>query len=497
MRSQRLSPFMALRDSPLQLVVACVVGLLLGVACVLSSPVWVLGALTAGLIVVAAFERPEIALLGILALTSSIVFESSLPLIPVGFGSLHIPDIILLALLSLIAVRRLAEPDFAIIRTPLDWPLLAFFAVALLATFVAILQGSLDAVTARRAIRTATYYLTFFVVTNLVREKGQLRLLLRGISLLAVIVAVAMVAQFLLGASLSFLPGRVEGLSAGHSGVTRVLPPGQSIILVSFIVTSVLLALRRFKLIPVPMLLQWGLVGLAVVLTFNRSFWVAVLLALFLLFLLTRGFDRARLLGLILIALTLSVLVLLSALMVSESQTVAFVRAAFDRFATLFSPETTYESSLQWRYVENEYAFAQIAAHPVLGLGLGAQYRPFDSRIDRFGQGWDARVYIHNAHLWIMLNTGLPGYICLIWLSLAFLVRGFRHWREIWDAEMRATVLGFTLTYLGIQFTAIVNPIFMQWFWVPVLAIMMGVNEAIFSMDRERASFAPTTGSLE
>ncbi len=148
---------MALHNSPVELVVAGAVGLVLGAACVLSSPVWVLGALVAGVIVVATFKRPEIALLGILVLTSSVVFESSLPLIPIGFGSLHIPDIILLALLSLIVLRRLAERDLVIIRTPLDWPLLAFFTVAIVATFVAILQASAEVTEARRAIRVVTY----------------------------------------------------------------------------------------------------------------------------------------------------------------------------------------------------------------------------------------------------------------------------------------------------------------------------------------------------
>ncbi len=330
-------------------------------------------------------------------------------------------------------------------------------------------------------------------MTNLVREDRQLRLLLRGITFLAVIVAIAMVAQVLLGTSLSILPGRVESLSAAYSGVTRVLPPGQSLVLVAFVLISVWLIFRGFELVTTALLLQWGLVGLALVLTFNRSFWAAALLVFLLLFLLTASRNRQRLLGLALIALVLLALLLLSALLVSESQTMAFIEATTDRFTTLFNPETTSESSLRWRYVENEHAFARIAAHPLLGLGLGARYRPFDSRIDYFGQEWDARSYIHNAHLWIMLNSGLLGYVCFLWLSAVFLVRGFLHWRQVGDPEMRATVLSFTLTYLGLQFAAIVNPIFMQWFWVPVLGIMMGINETIFRMNPARTPLSPTT----
>ena len=90
---------------PVRLVVAGGTGLLLSAASLWFSPLWTLGALAMGGLILATFKRPEIALLGILIATSSIVFENRLPLIPIGIGSLHIPDVILLALLGLIALR--------------------------------------------------------------------------------------------------------------------------------------------------------------------------------------------------------------------------------------------------------------------------------------------------------------------------------------------------------------------------------------------------------
>ena len=92
---------------------------------------------------IGAAKRPDVALLGILIATSSIIFENRLPLIPIGIGSLHIPDFILLELLAVIIVRGLVASDFKIIRTSLDWPLLAFYVVALFSTFMAISQSSL------------------------------------------------------------------------------------------------------------------------------------------------------------------------------------------------------------------------------------------------------------------------------------------------------------------------------------------------------------------
>jgi len=442
-------------------------------------------------LVLATLKRPEIALLGILVATSSIVFEDRLPLIPIGIGSLHIPDLFLLALLGLIILRWLVEPDFKIIRTPLDWPLLAFYGVALLATFVAVFQSSVEFHIARREIRTVTYYLVFFAVTNLVREDRQLRLLLRGLFLLATIVATVMIAQFLLGESAPILPGRVETLSTlgtSYEGITRILPPGQSIMLVAFITSTAMLILDKFKPINMFRFLQWGLLGLAVVLTFTRGFWVQATLALFLLACLVRGQNRQRLIGWGLVVGFLAAIILLPAFDEPESQTASLARASFERLSTLVSGKTLGGSSLQWRYVENEHALSQIAAHPLLGLGLGAKYRPYDPRIDYRGMKWDARDYIHNAHLWILMKSGLPGYLCLVWLSLAFLLRGFKYWRLVPNSQMKGIVLGFTLTYLGVLIGAVVSPMFMQWFWTPVIGIMMGVNEVVLGKVVQKGS---------
>ena len=180
----------------------CSFGLLLAIACLLFSPLLVFGTLAAVLFIVATLKRPEIGLVGILIATSSIVFEEQLPLFSMGSISLHIPDLILLLLLGLIVARRLVEPEFRIVRTPLDWPLLIFYGVTLLSTFIAIYQSSVGVQqTTRAAIRTLSYYLTFFIVTNLVRERRQLNFLLNGLFLLATMVAAVMVMQFLLGDS--------------------------------------------------------------------------------------------------------------------------------------------------------------------------------------------------------------------------------------------------------------------------------------------------------
>lgn len=490
MLRQRVRRLLGPYNFPSHLVVAGGVGLLLGAACLWFSPLWTLAVLAAGGLIFATLKRPDLALLGILVLTSSIIFEEALPVISTGVGRFHVTDVILLALFGLIGLRWLVEPDFKIIRTPLDGPLLAFFSVALLSTFIAILRSSVTIRPALSGVRVVTYYLVFFVVTNLVREERQLNLLSRGLSLIATITAAAMVAQFLLGESVALLPGRVETLAtegARYSGVTRILPPGQSLVVVSFIVATVTLVLDKFRPVSTLRFLQWGLVGLAVILTFNRNNWVGVILAVLLLAYLVRGQaqDRRRLAGWGLVVLFLAAVLLLPAFDQPESQVAMFVRAASERLTSLVSTDTyeDQQSSLRWRDLEYEYAFLQIASHPLLGLGLGATYRPWDPRLDRKGpddSGFDGRHYVHNGHVWILVKSGLLGYLCLMWLSLAFLVRGFKYWRRIPESHMRGTVLGFTLVYLTVLIASVTSPMFMEWHWTPVIGLMMGVNEVSF-----------------
>ena len=101
-----------------------------------------------------------------------------------------------------------------------------------------------------------------------------------------------------------------------------------------------------------------------------------------------------------------------------DSRATRLVGASMDRLSTLGSSGTYQgqDSSVNWRKIENGYAFSAIASHPLIGLGMGARYRPWDSRLDYRGAGGtdhDFRKHIHNGHLWILLQSGLLGYLSL------------------------------------------------------------------------------------
>jgi hypothetical protein len=469
-------------DRILQIGVAIGVGLLLGIACIWLPALWIVGLVIGIGLVFATIKRPEIGLLTILIATSSVIFEDQLPQFSMGGISLHIPDFLLLGMLGFIAVRWLVDARFKILRTPLDWPLLIFYGVTLVSTLIAIYHSSVNVETARRLIRVMTYYMTFFVVTNLVRERRQLSFLLNGLFLLATVVAAVMVAQYVLGRSVILLPGRVEALNTqavAYGDVTRILPPGISIVLISFFTTFCILVLEKFKPIGWLKLLQFGLLGMGLLFSFLRSYWGVLLMVFSLLVLILKGHEWQKLINLGMAFIFSAAMILTFTTIIQGSRVAVLLGAASDRLNTIFNAGTYQgqDSSVVWRAIEDGYALRQISAHPLLGSGLGSLYRPFDPRLDKGGA--DLRGFIHNGHFWILLDSGLMGYLAIMALSIIFLVRGLRYWRSIVNAQLRGVVLGFTLVYLAILVAAGVNSIFTDWYWTPVIGILMGINEVI------------------
>jgi hypothetical protein len=463
-----------------------VLGIGLGIAVLMLPPLVILVVLVGGAGVLATLKRPELAIITMLVLTSSIVFEETLPLLNLGFGSLHIPDLILLALLGMLVLRWIVERDFTLHRSPLDAPLLAFYGVTLLATCRAIFAGEVEFNIAFRAIRTISYYLVFFLVTNLLREECQLRWLLNGMFWIATVVAGAVMLQFVMGNDNPILPGRVETLitqGASFDGIARILPPGQSLLLVGFIALATTLCLRLINATNLLRLIQVSLLGLAVIMTFLRCFWAIVATSFLLLILLVRGQDLHRMVYWAVVLVVPVLMILLLITVQPDSKAGELLQAVLDRFDSFTGKHVTEDQSLLARGPEYEYAIPQIFAHPLLGLGGGARYRPYDVRLD--GDWWDGRAYIHNGHLWLILQSGLLGYGCFVWLTARYLLVSFRNWRRISHPYYRGIILSFALVYLGGLFGSIVAPMYMQWFWAPVFGIMMGVSMTALRLNDE------------
>ncbi len=480
-------------------VIGVATGVALGIGIFWSGSSIVVIAILGMLFLVAGIQHPEIGILGILALYSTVLSAGNDPHISAGPGNVYLSDLLLLSLFGLILVKALADPSFRLVRTPLDLPYIGFVGAGLAATGLAILRSSLTIRQSLGEVRIFAGYLGFFLVTNSIRNMRQVRNLLKGLLLMATVVAALMAAQTIFGVSTRLFAGRIETLATGrevYAGITRALPPGQSLILAGFIILSAIWAGEGRQSIHAIQFLQACILGFGVLLTYNRSFWLGAALALALMLILVGHTERKRIaLGAIVVVLTGSLL-LAPTLLEPESKIGHYFQAASDRFSTLLHPGTIQEESLQDRYREMQYALPQITPPPLLGIGLGAFYRPWDSRIDWLGQGpntgFDGRGYIHNAHLWLLVKIGLLGYLCFLLLSGVAVARGLRLWNTLGDRTMQGVVLGVSLAYICVLVGSIVNPMLMQRYWTPVIGVILGLNEVIFRLNAPGSDSSPS-----
>lgn len=466
-----------------QVLVASGCALLLGGASLVLPPLVVLGGMLLIPVALLALKRPELLLLVFLTISATIFDQDQNPSVSAGVGTLYLTDIVLLALFGLIIVRWMIEPDFKLIHTPLDWPIFLLFAFVCVATLKAIVLGTLPFKQSLDEMRIVSGYLLFFAVTNVLRERRQLTLLIQGMLFLATIVAIAMMLQYMLGNRVAILPGRVEALSTegeNFQGITRILPPGQSLILTGFILLVILLIVTRFRLVHSWYFGQLVLISIALLLTFNRNFWVGAALAVLMIIYFVDKAEYHRLIGWASFTLVLVGIALVLVSSMPDSKATTLLAAFQDRLFSLFESDTyqSHDSSLRWRDFEYAHAWPQIASHPLLGLGMGAKYRPFIPDFDH--ALYDGRAYIHNGHIWMMLKGGLLSYACLVWFSVVFLLRGLTRWQAVRDPAFRACILAFCLTYISVLLGSIVNSMLMQWYWTPLIGIMMGINETIF-----------------
>jgi len=433
-------------------------------------------------VVLVAFSKPEFVVLSMLVASSSIFHVSDVPTIKVGFAFTVI-ELCLIFLLGLVVAQALAGREAGYVGTPLDLPIALFF----LASFVSLINSvfilGTDVDLMEYRWRILFGYFAFFAVTNLVRTRQQLLLLVTGMFVIAAIVAILMIVQQAVGTSVVILPGRVETASVfeeDFASVTRILPPGESLILVMFMPAFILFITReRLGITEWLLLFTIFLLLIALAFTFNRNMWIGTTMSIGAVFFLSTRNQRKNLLLFLCVIMVFGAIVI-PLLSMDFPKLGDVFNALYLRGASLFTGDRVkYSSSWQWRVRENEYAMIKIRQHPILGIGPGNHYRP------RWSDGDNNLGYMHNSYLYILMDFGIVGFVPFVWFSIMFLIRGYRLWLTIQDKVFMAVVLGFTLTYVTFLIAGIAAPAFMEWYCTPVLGVMFGVNEVIYQLNRE------------
>lgn len=481
MLSQRARRLLGPYNFPSGPVAACGTGLLLGVASLWLSPLWVLGGVLGTLFLVGITFRPEVGLLAIVVITSGLINPARLPLLDVGPISFHIPDLILLYLLTLVLAKALVAPGFELVRTRLDVPLIWFYCAILLSAVLAITWFSVDMNFVLRRLRPVSYWLAFFAVTNLVRTRSQLLRLVRWIFSIGLLVAGMMIMRASLGSSVLIMG---SWSSWGNEQPIRVFHPGFLTVYVVLITLICDMAVGRHHKGRLLRPLQVIVLGAGLLVTITRHPLVSATISLAVLVFILRRFELSRLARSLLFTAFMAVVVVGALWMSGRAPFMQEYFAAYlGRLQRMFSAAILApEENLVPRWIETRYAWAHILEHPIFGIGLGTPYRP------PLYEGELIAYYVHNAYVWIWLAAGLFGLVPFLLLSARFLRRGFRHWRNVQDSLLRTVALGFTVAYLGMMISNLVAPSYLEHWSLVLFGVMLGTNESIMMVMKRPTS---------
>ncbi len=471
-------------ESSFQITTAILVGLLIGFAILWVPAPWLFVLLMLIPVTIFSFRYPELGILLIIIILCTIIPEAQVPKINLG-RKFYITEIVFIIFTIYVIYKWLLSRNTTFVITPIGILLILFFLWAIGVTFYQLLYGSVEEDTAISEMRIVSYYLTFILAVNLLRNKDDISRLIKGLLFIATIVSGLMIIQFILGPTIKIIPGRVEQLITDgrvHSQVTRIMDTtGEGLITVAFILQTTLLFIRKVKLSHFLSLAQWAILGIGVILTFSRAHWVLTFLSLFLLLFFIESRIRWRIIQWFLVLFFLSPLVILPILAAPDSPPARLVTASIERAFSVANFENYVsgeESTLRWRDFEYVYGIPQIIKNPVTGLGLGAQYRHALYKIDTRDSG--LLYYLHNSHLWIAIKTGLVGYFFFISFIFLAVWRGFRLYKKVDDLYFRGAILGFTLALFSAVWVGIIHAVFMSLFWTPLLGLIIGINEAMY-----------------
>ncbi|MFT3960141.1 O-antigen ligase family protein [Propionivibrio sp.] len=413
------------------------------------APWWLaLGAFAAMAVGLAILASPYFGLMLTLALAAQAIPGAPIPALPLGGALVQPAELALLATLAAAAVHVLLDGRMPAASGERAGGFDLRFAALALFTFAALglsfaasayLMGQRDF--AFPVLRNFLPLALLPLLPRLLPDRRRVELTERLLIAFGVLIALFIAVQAF--ADVQLLSGRFEDLGLEQTtGVTRTVLWGPELL----IILALLLIGRRgakFALshvwpLPAAAILLLGLMG-----TYTRTFWIATVICVALLTLLTAGARGCLRLAAVIVPATIVVW----AAVYAASPRIG--EAALDR-AFGIGREIESGDSFGWRGKENAMAMESIAKHPLLGIGFDGVYKKTISTRGHFA---GEETYIHNAYLYFQLKMGLLGSLVLAAFLLLYL-RLMAAAAAIPDARDRTSalchgVLGVAIMLIG------------------------------------------------
>lgn len=423
---------------------------------------WIVALILAFTFFIIGVGYPTLATLALVAISSKLIADSFLPSIPFLGGTLPFSDVGLIAVSGFALIKYYSDRSKVLLAAkPVVVPIIVIFLIFLFSILRALIELRLPIKDVLGESRHFLYWLLVPVVILVTANRSRMHFFIYGLLIIAALFSVGQILQGVFGINVF---GRelteLDTMGNVSSNVLRSMTSGIHLIVWGFMFVTMLFIFKVKS--NVLLILLCGLLGAGIFLTYGRAIWGGVVIALFLLSFKVglKRFSRVGIMYGIVGILGISAMLAIKP---------AAISGAVDR---LFSVESEVEkgSSLAWRYYENELSWAAIKSHPILGIGLGAAYRPH-MRSDVTAE--QVR-YVHSAYMYVTLKMGTLAMAAIIWLLVTVFALAIRLSRskDVLIAVFSLATIGALIEYV---LACITQPELMQTPGITLLAVMVAL----------------------
>jgi len=354
-----------------------------------------------------AFIKFRLAVLLLPFFAAGFIPKQLTPTFFIAGGKVGVEDCVLV-LLIIICLIRIFFGKNRFTNDPLYYPFYFFFLLCILATFMALVYSNKPALLLVE-LRTVAYYIFVFLLSISIQNQKDLSFSLNFIVILSVLISLTVIIQSFTGIQIRSY-GSVELLNTidkdTNTGVLRSRFGGL-IYMAIFSFNYILARVARKEISVLVGVLVLSIIGFAVLVTFGRGAWMAFFVSILVL---SVWLGRQSFIKIWVVLLTIG----LAGVLISLAIKPEFIGVVVDR-ALSVSEEIEVGGSVAWRKFENEEAMRTIKNKPILGAGLGGEYRRGEN--NSIMGNYDT-IMLHNSWLWLMLKFGIVGILFPIWLVM-------------------------------------------------------------------------------
>lgn len=371
--------------------------------------------------------------------------------------------VLLLATIALWVADISTRPSFRMPRSAFDLLFIAYLAVGVISV-----AGSVSVVAAVRALfRQLSYFLLFYIVLDMVRDRARLYRLVAAVMLGAAVVALYGIAQYIVGPS-EQIGVAGQGLASSVRGrvySTQDNPNFLSEYLILLIPVAVAMVFRRgWWFGRLFYLGTAGVMMITLLLTFTRAGWVGFGVGMIVFF----ALYNWRYLWL---------------LAAAGAGAVVALPGAVQRFTSIVN---FVSGSGGFRLQLFRTAAVMIRDRPVFGVGIGNYLTAYPRVIERYPT-YDvgfAEYSSHNSFLTVTAEMGFVGLFVFVWIVLRALRQAISGWFHLRDEGDRLLSLGIAGGMIAFLTQSVSNVTFFHprvtvyyWFLLAIAVALWRIGE--------------------